>query len=113
MGSLVGLKATTWCEIYEIYKKHTNALGFGIRKSTTRYTQGSNRKIRSKEFVCSKEGFRCTQPTATSESKRKTKQVPITRTGCKAYLRAKVNHDGLLEVDEHVMTYNHEMKKKK
>ena len=117
VGSLVGFKATTWCEIYEIYKKHANALGFGIRKSTTRCTQGSNRKIRSKEFVCSKEGFRCTQPikhtTGTSESKRKTKQVPITRIGCKAYIRVKVNSDGMFEVDDHVMTHNHEMTKKK
>ena len=101
-------------EIYEVYKKHANILGFGVRQSTTRYSQGVNRKIRSKEYVCSKEGFQCqriikkTPPTR----KRKGKQVPITRTGWEAYIRAKLNNDGWFEVDKHVINHNHEMTRK-
>lgn len=43
--------------------------------------------------------------------KRKKKhQVPITRTGCKAFIRAKINKDGMFQVEEHVMVHNHELR---
>ena len=70
-------------------------VGFSIRHSTTRYTQGKHREIKGKDFVCSKEGFRCvpkakkTPPPQIENKKKRTHQVPETRTGCHAFIRAK------------------------
>ena len=44
--------------------------------------------------------------------RKKGKQVPITRTGCKACIRAKLTEDGMFEIDEHVIAHNHELTKK-
>ena len=81
-GSLIGFTAITLQEIFEAYKKHANVLGFGVRQSTTRYTQGTERKIRSKEYVCAKEGFRCSRtlkstPPPPTKKKRKPRQLPM------------------------------------
>ncbi|XP_021714612.1 protein FAR1-RELATED SEQUENCE 5-like [Chenopodium quinoa] len=114
-GSLVGFTAATLEEIFEEYKKHAFVIGFGVRQSTTRYTQTEPKKVRGKDFVCSKEGFRVkpkNQKTPTpipGQKQKKKRQVPITRTGCKAFIRAKKNKEGMFEVEEHVMQHNHEL----
>ncbi|XP_021742851.1 protein FAR1-RELATED SEQUENCE 5-like [Chenopodium quinoa] len=43
---------------------------------------------------------------------KKKRQVSITRTGCKAFIRAKKNKEGMFEVEEHVMQHNHELKRR-
>jgi hypothetical protein len=35
-------------------------VGFGIRMSTTRYTQGKIKTVKGREFRCNKAGFSCT-----------------------------------------------------
>ncbi|XP_021726187.1 protein FAR1-RELATED SEQUENCE 5-like [Chenopodium quinoa] len=116
-GSLIGYTAETLDEIHEIYKKHAFAMGFGVRQSPTRWTQGDNKQIRGKDFVCNQEGFRCKPkimktPPLANENKKKTKQVPITRTGCKALIRAKKNKEGKFEIEEHIINHNHELTRK-
>nr|GLL33784.1 protein FAR1-RELATED SEQUENCE 5-like [Ipomoea trifida] len=54
-GSLEGLKRKTLDEMYELYAQHSRALGFCIRKSTTRM---NNNRIVEKYFVCSFQGTR-------------------------------------------------------
>ncbi|XP_021725302.1 uncharacterized protein LOC110692574 [Chenopodium quinoa] len=93
-GCLVGFTAKTLNEIYEVYQKHAFAIGFGVRQSTTRYTQGEPKTIKGKDFVCSKEGFRVKPkvrktPPPPNQKQKRVKQVPITRTSCKAFIRAK------------------------
>ncbi|KAL2927177.1 Protein FAR1-RELATED SEQUENCE 6, partial [Bienertia sinuspersici] len=113
-GSLVGFTAETLKEIYEAYKKHAKALGFGVRQYTTR-------RIRSKEYVCAKEGFRCSNQVKKTppppqqkpgKKKRKPRQLPKTRTGCKAFIRAKLNKEEMFEIVEHVLKHNHELTEK-
>ncbi|XP_021726195.1 protein FAR1-RELATED SEQUENCE 5-like [Chenopodium quinoa] len=116
-GCLIGVTAKTLDEIGDIYKKHAFAMGFGVRLSSTRWTQGDNKQIKGKDFVCSKEGFRCKpkvqkSPPAPNENRKKVKQVPTTRTGCKALIRAKKNKEGLFEIEEHIMNHNHELTRK-
>lgn len=127
-GSLVGFTADTWEEIYEAYVLHSKAVGFGVRKSSTRYTQGKNKKLKGRVFLCNRQGFRCstkkqspivklTTPTTEStpktqgaqNKKRKKRKQRVTRTGCKAYLRAKINEDGTWEVDDHILAHNHQL----
>lgn len=41
--------------------------------------------------------------------KKRRRQVPIIRIGCKAYTRTKRAADGKSKVDDHVIKYNHEL----
>lgn len=48
-------------------------------------------------------------PPPPDQKQKGVKQVPITRTGCKAFIRAKKNSDGVFEIEEHMMKHNHEL----
>ena len=54
-ASLVGQKAKTDEELYALYKRHANALGFCTKKTTVHQSQKDGRVI-DKYFTCSCQG---------------------------------------------------------
>ncbi|XP_021737848.1 protein FAR1-RELATED SEQUENCE 5-like [Chenopodium quinoa] len=120
-GSFVGVVRETFEEILELYEKHAAILGFSIRKHTTRFKQHT-KIVTEKNYVCSAEGKRHSGQKKTKLVEmvdeedvnvkiRKPRQVSITRSNCKACIRAKVNKEGQFEVVAHVIQHNHELKK--
>ncbi|XP_021756200.1 protein FAR1-RELATED SEQUENCE 5-like [Chenopodium quinoa] len=121
-GSLVGVERDTYQEIYDLYSLHASTVGFSIRKHTTRYRLHT-RIVTEKYYVCSAEGKRHTAAKKTNMvlmvdednkdlKQRKPRQVSITRTNCKASLRAKMNDDGKFKVVSHVLQHTHELTRK-
>ncbi|XP_074282691.1 protein FAR1-RELATED SEQUENCE 5-like [Silene latifolia] len=53
---LLGTTAEKWEEIYEMYRKHSQAVGFSIRKATSRRANGPGTPEVERYFVCSSEG---------------------------------------------------------
>lgn len=91
--------------MYKLYCSHARELGFSVRKGTTRYNTGG--KLQEKYFCCSSSGYReCKQSVANDKE---TKRVHFTRTGCKALIRVKLQHDGCYEIIKHVNEHNHEL----
>lgn len=118
-GSFVGVVRETFEEILEMYEKHAAILGFSIRKHTTRYITHT-KIVSEKNYVCSAEGKRNSGEKKTklvemvdeenaNVKTRKPRQVAITRSNCKACIRAKVNKEGQFEVVAHVIQHNHEL----
>ncbi|XP_056687857.1 protein FAR1-RELATED SEQUENCE 5-like [Spinacia oleracea] len=114
-GSLVGHTESNIKDLLKVYEKHARAWGFAVRLSTHRI-HPTTRVMYEKYIVCNKHGFRLKRkantPTVTEKKKKKGKLVPVTRTGCGALIRAKLNEDGLFEVKEHVLVHNHPMTRK-
>ncbi|KAK9733635.1 hypothetical protein RND81_04G080600 [Saponaria officinalis] len=134
-GSLVGVKSTSWVDLYDLYKQHSRAVGFSVRKSTTRRRGGPNGIVTEKYFLCSCEGEpkskksrKVRENDGSSESRKKNKKrVASTRTSCEAFLRLKLRfkrrenyrgeHESLgkgnglvpdvYEVVSHVVAHNH------
>ncbi|XP_073059472.1 protein FAR1-RELATED SEQUENCE 5-like isoform X7 [Primulina eburnea] len=107
-GFLVGMTRETIDDMHQLYCKHARALGFSVRKSTTRCY--SNEVVVEKYFVCSCAGVKNSGNAdifSDASSSRKRSNSCLTRTGCKASLRVKLNDDGVYEVLSHVMEHNH------
>ncbi|XP_056685454.1 protein FAR1-RELATED SEQUENCE 5-like [Spinacia oleracea] len=117
-GPLTGYTGTV-DELYELYDKHSILLGFSIRKNTLRRDQKTG-EIKERYFCCSKEGKRKEntkntkkeEATVSSESKQKeqsknARQQNLTRTGCNASIRLKLQKDGKFIVFHHVIEHNH------
>ncbi|XP_021765844.1 protein FAR-RED IMPAIRED RESPONSE 1-like [Chenopodium quinoa] len=118
-GSFVSVVRETFAEILEFYEKHAAILGFSIRKHTTRYFTHT-KIVQEKNYVCSAEGKRNSGDKKTKlvemvdeenvkVKTRKSRQVAITRSDCKACIRAKVNKEGHFEVMAHVFQHNHDL----
>ncbi|KAL8472569.1 hypothetical protein ACS0TY_029683 [Phlomoides rotata] len=104
-GCLIGLRRKTVEDMYKLYCSHARALGFSVRKGTTRYNTSG--KLAEKYFYCSSSGHReCKQYVPNDKE---TKIVHITRTGCKALIRVKLQGDGCYEIINHVKGHNHEL----
>ncbi|KAL8507443.1 hypothetical protein ACS0TY_018113 [Phlomoides rotata] len=104
-GCLIGLRRKTVEDMYKLYCSHARALGFSVRKGTTRYNTSG--KLAEKYFCCSSSGHReCKQSVANDKG---TKRVHITRTGCKALIRVKLQGDGCYEIINHVKGHIHEL----
>ncbi|XP_021975242.1 protein FAR1-RELATED SEQUENCE 5-like [Helianthus annuus] len=95
------------------YQKYAMASGFTARKSSQYTHQGV---IKSKWFVCSKEGTKPFKTIDTSKkidtsnhgSKRKSvRRVPSIRTGCKARMCIKLMPSNLYEVSSFIEAHNH------
>ncbi|XP_021774234.1 protein FAR1-RELATED SEQUENCE 5-like [Chenopodium quinoa] len=121
-GSLFRVERDTYQEIYDLYSLHASTVGFSIRKHTIRYRLHT-RIVTEKFYVCSAEGKRHTAAKKTNMvlmvdednkdlKQRKPRQVSITRTNCKASLRAKMNDDEKFKVVSHVLQHNHELTRK-
>ncbi|XP_074301333.1 protein FAR1-RELATED SEQUENCE 5-like [Silene latifolia] len=55
-GSLLGIKAAKWEHIYALYMKHSQHIGFSVKKSTSRRAQTKERPFIERYFRCSCEG---------------------------------------------------------
>ncbi|XP_073031667.1 protein FAR1-RELATED SEQUENCE 5-like [Primulina eburnea] len=105
---LFGMTRETIDDMHQLYCKHACALGFSVRKSTTRYS--SNEVVVEKYFVCSCAGVKNSENAdnfSDASSARKRSNSCLTRTRCKASLRVKLNEGGVYEVLSHVMVHNH------
>ncbi|XP_048501273.2 protein FAR1-RELATED SEQUENCE 5-like [Beta vulgaris subsp. vulgaris] len=114
-GSLIGVQKKTIEELYELYRLHSGALGFSIRKYTSRIgrVEGNVYLTKEKYFVCSCHGKPDGQSDFVSvpdvvdedgnERKRKQRRVIVTKTGCNAMMRVKLNDSGMYEVIGHVL----------
>ncbi|XP_074306278.1 protein FAR1-RELATED SEQUENCE 5-like [Silene latifolia] len=108
-GSLVGVVADKWEDLYELYKKHSQAIGFSIRKSGLRRTNVPGAPEFERYFVCSCEGQHANgkkseaSPSNYGQGKKNVK----TRYFCKTNVRVQVNDKGVWEVLSHVLEHNH------
>ncbi|XP_021715118.1 protein FAR1-RELATED SEQUENCE 5-like isoform X1 [Chenopodium quinoa] len=125
---LLGREVLDLDDALNLYKAHARALGFSVRKGTSR-RRCSNSVIFEKYFVCSKAGLRnkgkkevqtksivgipTTEGSAstTSQKKRKLRVVNETRTDCKAYIRFKMDKEGRFIVADHNIIHNHDFVK--
>ncbi|XP_074277353.1 protein FAR1-RELATED SEQUENCE 5-like [Silene latifolia] len=55
-GSLLGIKAAKWEHIYALYIKHSQHIGFSVKKSTSRRANKKDRPSIERYFRCSCEG---------------------------------------------------------
>ncbi|XP_074310148.1 protein FAR1-RELATED SEQUENCE 1-like [Silene latifolia] len=110
--SLLGTTAEIWEEIYEMYRKHTQAVGFSITKATSRRVNGPGTPEVERYFVCSCEGkhgngSRLGPNGLPHVATNNLRNAAITRCECKAGLRSQVNEDGQWEVLQHTTEHNH------
>ncbi|XP_073130235.1 protein FAR1-RELATED SEQUENCE 5-like [Henckelia pumila] len=114
-GSLIGLTRKTIDDMYQLYSNHARAIGFSVRKSTSRYSSYPDVVV-EKYFVCSCSGSKKIEtlnPDSIGGSVVKRGQRScLTRTECKASLRVKLNGVGLYEVVSHVNIHNHALTRK-
>ncbi|XP_074293112.1 protein FAR1-RELATED SEQUENCE 5-like [Silene latifolia] len=103
--SLSGRTADKWEEIYEMYRKHSQAVSFSIRKATSRRANGPGTLEIERYFVCSCEGKHGNglPQIALNQSR----NAAITRCECRAGLRSQLNEDGQWEVLQHITDHNH------
>ncbi|KAH9622676.1 hypothetical protein KSS87_011392 [Heliosperma pusillum] len=108
-GSLVGVVAEKWEELYEIYKRHSQEIGFSIRKSGVRRADAPGAPEFEGYFVCSCEGQhgngKKAKPSLATNGQGK-KNV-MTRCFCKANVRIQVNTKGVWKVLSHTLEHNH------
>ncbi|GER37283.1 FAR1-related sequence 5 [Striga asiatica] len=110
-GSLVGLKRWKIEDIYDLYCDHAREVGFTVRKTTTRCNHVG--VVIEKYYVCSCQGSKRSTASSTGDQvQRKEKKRCITRTGCQAYLRVKMNSKGVYEVIGHNTQHNHTLHRK-
>lgn len=118
-GNLLGMTTNTINEMYELYCSHARAIGFSVRKSTSRMSNDNDNIVLEKYYVCSCAGFKRNDKSYSENmeenvaiSSTMKRRVPVLRTGCQASLRAKMNDDGVYEVIHHVLLHNHELTRK-
>ena len=129
--SLKGITAVTWEELLDIYKRHSNELGFSVKKSSKRYIK-SHEKVNEIYFMCSCEGTSRAKKTKIENpspvtmdavivpspvvqdqqqnTQKKRRKITVSRTGCKA--RARVKYDiknDFYRIESHVIEHNHAM----
>ncbi|XP_074314490.1 protein FAR1-RELATED SEQUENCE 5-like [Silene latifolia] len=101
-GSLLGIKAAKWEHIYALYIKHSQQIGFSVKKSTSRRAQTKERPFIERYFRCSCEGNHGNKSKAALNGgveilNSNLRNVSITRCECKACVRTQVNEAGLWE----------------
>lgn len=87
---------------YEFYVNYAGTAGFGVRKGWLDKT--AKNVVKSRVYVCSKEG--CRPKSASTESK---KPRPETRTGCQAHMTIKITTSAKYIVTEFVADHNHDL----
>ncbi|KAL0915530.1 hypothetical protein M5K25_015956 [Dendrobium thyrsiflorum] len=89
-------------EAYEAYCSYAHNNRFSVRKDHHSFLPNS-RKIKTKDFVCSKAGFK-KQSDLNSQNKCRRSE---TRTGCPCLIRFSVDEDGNWIVKKFIESYNH------
>ncbi|KAI0507978.1 hypothetical protein KFK09_014108 [Dendrobium nobile] len=91
-------------EAYEKYCHYAHSHGFSVRKEHHHFWPNT-RKVKSKDFVCSKASFK-------KETNMGTKvkyQKSSTRTGCPTMVRFSVSQDGIWTMNKSIESHNHEL----
>ncbi|KAI0496133.1 hypothetical protein KFK09_022440 [Dendrobium nobile] len=91
-------------EAYDIYCHYMHSVGFSVRKDHHYYWPNS-RKIRMKDFVCSKAGFKKGIDLNAKSKYRRSN----TRTRCPAMIRFSVDQDGEWKVNKCIESHNQEL----
>ncbi|KAI0518725.1 hypothetical protein KFK09_006161 [Dendrobium nobile] len=91
-------------EAYEYFCTYAHDNGFSIRKDHHNFWPNS-RKIKSKDFVCSKAGFK----KSNDLNLRKRFTRPDVRIGCPAMVRFVTDEDGYWHVKKFIESHNHEL----
>ncbi|KAL0914059.1 hypothetical protein M5K25_017558 [Dendrobium thyrsiflorum] len=91
-------------EAYEAYCNHAHNVGFSVRKDH-HYYWPTFRKIKSKDFVCSKAGFK-KMPDLNFQLKY---QKSDTGTGCSAMIRFTVDETEYWKVKKIIENHNHDL----
>ncbi|XP_074292498.1 protein FAR1-RELATED SEQUENCE 5-like [Silene latifolia] len=106
--SLFGMKAEKWELIYEMFRKHSQAIGFSIRKATSRRANGPSTPEVERYFVYSCAGVHG-NGNRRDDNDNPLRNSAVTRCQCKAGLRTQVNEDGQWEVMQHFTEHNHDL----
>ncbi|KAI0515936.1 hypothetical protein KFK09_008607 [Dendrobium nobile] len=93
-------------EAYECFCTYAHDNGFSVRKDHHSFWPNS-RKIKSKDFVCSKAGFKKSDYHTSGKRKRFTR--PVVRTGYPAMVRFVTDEDGYWHVKRFIESHNHEL----
>ncbi|XVF65608.1 hypothetical protein PTKIN_Ptkin09bG0262600 [Pterospermum kingtungense] len=101
-ANLIGLVVDSEDAAYGLYKDYAHGIGFSVRKGKNRYLSGTN-IIRSKDFYCSKEGFK-----EFEDLDKKVYNKLETRTGCPAMIRFTVKDDQWT-VTRLISEHNHDL----
>ncbi|OAY77448.1 Protein FAR1-RELATED SEQUENCE 12 [Ananas comosus] len=111
----IGMEFGSADEVKNFYNIYAFKTGFSIRKSTHYKSKKFDNMISTIVFTCSKEG-QPNQPTykgdenVVSEVKSTPKkEMPYRRTGCKAFLRARMVEQGKWVVSKFHNEHNHEL----
>ncbi|KAI0496270.1 hypothetical protein KFK09_022584 [Dendrobium nobile] len=91
-------------EAYEAYRSYGYNLGFSVRKDHHSYWPNS-RNLKSKDFVCSKTGFKKLPDLNIQRKYRRSD----TRTGCPAMVRFTVDEAGYWKVKKFIENHNHDL----
>ncbi|KAI0529376.1 hypothetical protein KFK09_001925 [Dendrobium nobile] len=91
-------------EAYEAYRSYGYNLGFSVRKDHHSYWPNS-RNLKSKDFVCSKAGFKKLPDLNIQRKYRRSD----TRTGCPAMVRFTVDEAGYWKVKKFIENHNHDL----
>ncbi|XP_074265272.1 protein FAR1-RELATED SEQUENCE 5-like [Silene latifolia] len=100
-----GMTTEKWEEIYEIYRKHSQAVGFSIRKAISRRANGPGTPEIERYFVCSCEGKHGNDLPYIAMNQ--SRNAAITRCECRAGLRSQLNEDVQWEILQHITLHNH------
>ncbi|EAZ01211.1 hypothetical protein OsI_23236 [Oryza sativa Indica Group] len=87
---------------YEFYNRYAGDVGFSIRKFW--HDKSSTNVIRTKKFVCSREGFNKRNTSDACQRKR-----ADTRVGCMAEMTIKITPTGKYAIASFSNTHNHEL----
>ncbi|XP_021729787.1 protein FAR1-RELATED SEQUENCE 5-like [Chenopodium quinoa] len=121
--SLAGRLVDNREDALPMYKAHTRAIGFSVRKKNTLRRNKTDGIISDFYFFCSKEGHRRKRKKKEKEiansefiteekessKKRKERSINETRTGCRANIRFNKTEYGEYCVVQHNIKHNHEL----
>lgn len=107
----LGVEFTSEEDARNFYNAYAKQTGFSIRVNSY-YRSKKNNSIISREFCCSKEGFRrqrrARRVDSGNDAKRR-RARPITREGCKALMTVRKRDDGKWYVAKLEKSHNHEL----
>ncbi|KAJ0098653.1 hypothetical protein Patl1_21809 [Pistacia atlantica] len=107
----LGMEFSSEEDARNYYNAYAKQMGFSIRVNSY-YRSKKDNLIISREFCCSKEGFRRVKRLRTSGSEdgmKKRRARPITREGCEALMTVRRRDDGKWYVAKLEKNHNHEL----
>lgn len=107
----LGMEFTSEEDARNFYNAYAKQTGFSIRVNSY-YRSKKDNSIISREFCCSKEGFRrerCARRVDSGDDAKRRRARPITREGCKALMTVRKRDDGKWYVAKLEKSHNHEL----